>query len=234
MSDTAHSDRRDVTDRAVPASAVSDTVSGRRLGTVDRVPMNHRFRSRSSVRSVVGTLAAVVALWVATPVAEAHTDVEYTVPAADEQVAEPVAMITIAFGDPVTVVGDGFEVFTPDEQTIQPGFFTDDDMVYVLTLPEPLSGGVVGVRYEVTAEDGHVLSDAFTFTVAAATGTPPGTEPATTEAPVVSTAPPATVPDASDDGGGSSTGIVVGIGLAVVLAAGAAVVLRSRLGARSS
>jgi len=199
--------------------------------------MNHRFRSRSSARSVVGLLAAVAALCVATPVAEAHTDVEYTVPAADEQVAEPVTMITVAFGDPVRVVGDGFEVFTPDEQTIQPGFFTDDDMVYVLTVPEPLSGGVVGVRYEVTAEDGHVLSDAFTFTVAAATGTSPGSEPATTEAPVVSAvtgAPPATVTDTSDDGGGSSTGVVVGIGIAVVLAAAAAVVLRSRLGARPS
>jgi methionine-rich copper-binding protein CopC len=209
------------------------------------VPQPTRVRSRTTARSLVGVLAAIAALGVAAPTADAHTDVEYTVPAADERVPEPVTTITIAFGDPVTVVGEGFEVFTPDEETIRPGFFTDDDTVYVLTLPEPLSGGVVGVRYEVTASDGHVLSDAFTFTVADATSEPTAASVTTPEptpepsAPQPSapqpTAPQPTVDGGSgrdDDEGGSSTGIVVGVGVAVVVAAGAAVVLRSRLGAR--
>jgi methionine-rich copper-binding protein CopC len=203
------------------------------------VPLPTPIRSGKTVRRLVGALAAVAAVGVAAPTADAHTDLEYTVPAADEQVSEPVTTITIAFSDPVTVVGEGFAVFTPDEEQIQPGFFTDDDMVYVLTLAEPVSGGVVGVRYEVVAADGHVLSDAFTFTVA---DVAPAPTVGSTASPAPATPAPATpAPGAADGGGvgsdgddGSSTGIVVGIGVAVVVAAAAAVVLRSRLGARAT
>ena len=41
-------------------------------------------------------------------------------------------------------------------------------MVFLLQLDEPLAGGEAGVRYEVTAADGHVLEGGFRFTVPAA------------------------------------------------------------------
>lgn len=137
----------------------------------------------------VGALAFGVLAVVLPGVAQAHTELDYTLPAADEVVAEPVAAITLAFNDPVTVVGAGFEVFTPDERVVQPAFTTDDDRVFVLLLDPPLAGGAVGVRYEVAAEDGHVIDGAFSFTV---TATPPTTG-AVTAAPTV---PPATEPEA--------------------------------------
>lgn len=131
----------------------------------------------------------------------AHTDIAFTVPAADETVADPVSTITVAFADPVTLVGAGFEVFTPQEQIVQPTVATDDDTEFLLQLDTPLAGGVVGVRYEVVAADGHIIDGSFTFTVSAPAPAPtippattaPATVPVTvlvTEAPS-STSPPA-------------------------------------------
>jgi methionine-rich copper-binding protein CopC len=125
----------------------------------------------------------------------AHTDVDFTVPAADEVVATPVDTIVVAFQDPVSVVGAGFEVFTPDERIVQPPFSTDDGRVFTLALDPPLAGGLVGVRYEVVAEDGHLIDGSWSFEVTAApVTTPPPTEPPPTAPPATATAstPPAT------------------------------------------
>ena len=79
---------------------------------------------------------------------------------------------------------------------------TDDDTVFRLQFDPPLAGGDVGVRYNVTAEDGHVLSGSFSFTVSVDAPPPttttvaPATIPPATEAP--STAPPATEPVATE------------------------------------
>ena len=168
--------------------------------------------------------------------------------------------ITVAFGAPVTLVGAGFEVFTPQEAIVQPNVFTEDDMVFLLQLDEPLAGGEVGVRYEVTAADGHVLEGGFRFTVPVAvpvTTTAPASEPAsgttsalsvdTTAPAVIAPAPVTTattptstldaaaadVPDGDDGDDGSSTGAIIGVVAALVLGAVAFVVLRSR-GARAT
>jgi methionine-rich copper-binding protein CopC len=209
-------------------------------------------------------LAVAGLVGVSTPLALAHTDIEFTVPAADETVAEPVDTITVAFADPVTLVGAGFEVFTPQEQIVQPEVVTDDDTEFVLRLDPPLAGGAVGVRYEVVAADGHIIEGSFAFTVTApapAPTTAPATVPATAPAPTtgapapattapsgadapdttvpVATAPagtepaviapaPTTVANGDADGGGP-TGLVIGVALAAVVAAGAFVLLRTRL-----
>lgn len=194
----------------------------------------------------------------------AHTDVAFTLPAADETVDEPVSTITVAFADPVTLVGAGFEVFTPQEQIVQPTVVTDDDTEFQLQLDAPLAGGVVGVRYEVVAADGHIIDGSFTFTVTApAPPTAPATAPPTTvpitvptspapspataapsatsapspgttgEPAVIAPAPTTTTTTTDDDdadaGGGGSTGLVIGVALAAVVAVGAFVILRTRL-----
>jgi methionine-rich copper-binding protein CopC len=234
----------------------------------------------SAPRSLLGELGRLVLLAIVAAVAacsvalggaqrvHAHTDVAFTLPAADETVAEPVSTITVAFADPVTLVGAGFEVFTPQEQIVQPTVVTDDDTEFLLQLDPPLAGGVVGVRYEVVAADGHIIDGSFTFTVSAppptippATTAPPMTVPTTvpttaapptTSAPTVTSAPtatsaplttvppttsepaviaptPSTVVEAGGDTGGGSTGLVIGVALAAVVAIGAFVVLRTRL-----
>lgn len=203
---------------------------------------------------MLGGVALAVALWSAlalggaAPVS-AHTALEYTVPADQEQLAEPVTQITVAFGDPVTLVGAGFEVFTPQEVIVEPNVFTEDNMVFLLQLDEPLAGGEAGVRYEVTAADGHVLEGGFRFTVPTAPATVPATTPIASTAPTTvpasgTTAPaviapaPTSVPVSAfsasvaaadtDDGGGSNAGLIVGIVAALAVAAAAFVVLRSR------
>lgn len=207
-------------------------------------------------RAVLGaaSIAAAITLAVASP-AHAHTDVDYTLPADQEQVAQPVSHITVSFTDPVTLVGAGFEVFTPQEVIVQPGVVTGDNMVFVLQLDAPLVGGAAGVRYEVAAADGHVIEGGFSFTVLATAPTspappPPATLPATTSpGPATTVAPsaPPAVPTSTqpvliapapsstpttvaggDDEGGSGAGMIIGVVAAVIVGAIAFVVLRSR------
>ncbi len=172
------------------------------------------------MRSAIATLArlssvpvAVTALTLSLPtVASAHTDFEFSVPEDGAAVGEPVGEVTVAFTQPVTLVGNGFEVLAPTGNVIEPEPITDDATVFRLQFDPPLAGGVVGVRYEVTAADGHVLSGAFSFAVEAelppsttavtATPTGPVSPPATesaepiTAAPSTSVTAPATVDEA--------------------------------------
>jgi methionine-rich copper-binding protein CopC len=134
------------------------------------------------------TVVVVVVAAMAPRVASAHTDFDFSVPADGASVDEPVAEITVAFTLPVTPVGNGFEVLDPQADLLQPVAVSDDDRVFVLRFDPPLAGGAVGVRYEVTAEDGHVLSGAFSFTVDAAPA------PTTTMASATTTAVPADEP----------------------------------------
>lgn len=191
-------------------------------------------------------------------VALAHNDIDYTLPADGEQVAQPVEEITVAFDDPVTLVGAGFEVLTPAGDIVTPSVFSEDGAVYFLEVPNALAGGVAAVRYEVAAADGHVLEGGFSFTVPAApTSTTPASAapataapttggtaaPVTTAAGTTATTAPAVIAPAptsaapttepvveDDDGGGSSTGLVIGIVAAVAVAGVAFVILRARRG----
>ena len=111
---------------------------------------------------LVGALVLLlpVAAW-------AHTEFESSTPADQELVDSPVSEIVVAFTLPVTIVGNGFEVLDPQGNVVSPSVETDDDTTFTLVLAEPLAGGDVGVRYEVAAEDGHVLAGGFSFTITA-------------------------------------------------------------------
>jgi methionine-rich copper-binding protein CopC len=208
----------------------------------------------------VALVALTAVLVVGAPsVAGAHTDLDYTQPADGEQAGAPVGEITVAFSDPVTLVGAGFEVLTPAGVVVEPSVFSEDGAVYFLEMADPLAGGVAAVRYQVAAADGHVLDGGFSFTVPAAPTTalvtapatvtpatsgaaaPPG-EPATTAPPVITPAPTTTPPasvavpvpvagdgDNEGDDGGAG-GILIGVVVAVVVLAGIAfLLLRTRL-----
>ena len=146
-----------------------------------------------SVRLLVVTVAAVVAgLLVVGGIASAHTELDYSVPEDGSTVQSPISEITVAFSEPVTPVGNAFQVFDPDENILEPPVVTDDDTVFRLQLDPSLQPGVVGVRYEVTSDDGHVVTGSFSFTIDAPLVTdPPSTQPPQTDP--AATDPPTTV-----------------------------------------
>lgn len=169
--------------------------------------------------------------------AKAHTELDYSEPEGGASIDEPVSEIVIAFTLPVTVVGNGFEVLDPSGQVIRPTVHAENDQVFVLGLSEPLAGGDVGVRYEVAAEDGHVLADGFSFTVTAETPSTTTTSiPTTTStesdptstASVTTTVGVASIPEDPEQPAGSALPWLVGLSLALLLAAGVMVGLRSR------
>lgn len=149
------------------------------IGTLTRMA---RFSMlRRAFTAMIGVLVGVLAMPSA---AHAHTDFDYSLPTDGASVGVPLTEVTVAFTSPVTLVGNGFEVLDPQNNVLQPFAVTDDDTVFRLQFDPPLAGGTVAVKYEVRAEDGHVLSGNFVFVVDAA---PPTTLPPTT-------LPPATVP----------------------------------------
>lgn len=135
--------------------------------------------ARCSFRHRITVVLMIVAgLAVAPGFAGAHTDFDYSLPTDGASVGMPVDEITVAFTLPVTLVGNGFTVLDPQNNELEPFAVTDDDTVFRLQFDPPLAGGTVAVKYEVRAEDGHVLTGNFVFAV---------------DAPVPTTAPP-TVP----------------------------------------
>lgn len=192
--------------------------------------------SRVMRKSAVLLAVATVLLGPVVPVL-AHTEFESSAPADQEIVEAPVSEISVVFTLPVTIVGNGFEVLDPDGDIITPRVETSDDTVFTIILDEPLTGGDVGVRYEVEAEDGHVLAGGFSFTVSASSPTPTtagvtsttvAVEPATTvDATGPSTAAPTTsVPEGRE--GGSMAPLLIGIGVLVLGGAGLYAGMRSR------
>lgn len=156
--------------------------------------------TRAAATRLFGTAVAVAATVVFAQPAGAHTDFDYSVPTDGASVGDPASEVTVAFTLPVTLIGNGFEVFDPQENVLLPFAVTDDNTVFRLQFDPPLAGGPVGVKYTVTAEDGHVLSGSFVFTVSvdlpppttAAPTLPPATEPVSVP---VTSAPADTVPE---------------------------------------
>jgi methionine-rich copper-binding protein CopC len=211
--------------------------------------------SPTALRRSMLALAAVFGSFLLAPAtAQAHTDFDYSLPADGASVGEPVEEITVAFTLPVTLVRDGFAVLDPQNNELAPVALTDDDTVFRLQFDPPLTGGTVAVKYEVRAEDGHVLTGNFVFVVEAPIQT---TMPPTTAAPIATSAPTAAqatttsttvvptsapvadaepavdaaatpVADLDDDNGGSGPWVFIAVGAAVVLGAGGFLLVRSR------
>ncbi len=149
-------------------------------------------RRRSLLPLLTVAVSALIVVIVVPGFAEAHTDFDYSLPTDGASVGAPLDEITVAFTLPVTLVGNGFTVLDPQNNELTPFAVTDDDTVFRLQFDPPLAGGTVAVKYEVRAEDGHVLTGNFVFVVDAPVPTtaPATTAPTTTQA----TTPPTTAP----------------------------------------
>ena len=186
--------------------------------------------SPTALRRSMLALAAVFGSFLLAPAtAQAHTDFDYSLPADGASVGEPVEEITVAFTLPVTLVRDGFAVLDPQNNELAPVALTDDDTVFRLQFDPPLTVGTVAVKYEVRAEDGHVLTGNFVFVVEApfqTTVVPTSAPEADAEPAVDAAATPVADPD--DDNGGSGPWVFIAVGAAVVLGAGGFLLVRSR------
>lgn len=199
--------------------------------------------STASQRALLTLAVMFGALLIAPAAARAHTDFDYSLPTDGASVGQPVEEITVAFTLPVTLVGNGFAVLNPQNNVIAPVAVTDDDTVFQLQFDPPLAGGTVAVKYEVQAEDGHLLAGNFVFEVdaQAPTEVPPATAPPTSsDAPPTSSDAPATTSvatlattttDSDEDDGVSGTWVLVAIAAAVALGAAGFLLVRSRTGA---
>jgi methionine-rich copper-binding protein CopC len=189
--------------------------------------------SPTALRRSMLALAAVFGSFLLAPAtAQAHTDFDYSLPADGASVGEPVEEITVAFTLPVTLVRDGFAALDPQNNELAPVALTDDDTVFRLQFDPPLTGGTVAVKYEVRAEDGHVLTGNFVFVVEAPIQTT-STTVVPTSAPVADAEPAVDaaatpVADLDDDNGGSGPWVFIAVGAAVVLGAGGFLLVRSR------
>ena len=148
--------------------------------------------SVTPLRLVFGALMSLLTLGLPAGGANAHTDFDFSLPTNGAVVGEALSEVTVAFTQPVTLVGNGFEVLDAQGNILLPFAVTDDDALFRLQFDPPLAGGAGGVRYEVTSADGHVVDGSFQFTVSAdppVETTPPTTAPPTTAPPVVTAAP---------------------------------------------
>lgn len=150
-----------------------------------------RVRRRLAASTFV-VLATVAGLAVGGETVRAHTDFAGSTPSAGDVIADPVEVVTLSFTGAAEETGDGFVVLDASGQIRRPSSVsTPDDMVFTLTFDPPLTGGQIGVRWNVRAPDGHPIEGAFAFTVTA----PPTTAPPTTAPPTsasAAAAPPTT------------------------------------------
>jgi copper transport protein len=127
--------------------------------------------------------------------ASAHTGFQSSTPAEGAAMDEPVSLVTIVFTGEANPVGDQFVALTPDGVVqAAASFVTVDDKIFSITFDPPLTGGQVGIRWNVQAADAHPIEGAFSFTVKA----PAPVAPEAVPVEVADTVAPAVVGEASD------------------------------------
>ena len=200
------------------------------------------------VRWLIG-VAVALAVVAPSGVVAADAELEFTLPADGTTVNEPVTEISVGFTEPVTLVGNGFEVLTPAGTVLEPFPVTDDDMIFRLPIDPPLAGGPVGVRYVVTDAEGNTIEGSFVFDAAAPLPTDPPTTPALGPPPTSVTSTSAATPTpastassvATDtatgspdpnvidpDGDDSDSTTIIGGAIAVAVVAALFLLVRSR------
>jgi len=129
----------------------------------------HRALRRARTPGTLG-LAVVVGIVMASiggaGVASAHTGFESSDPGDGAVVGAPVDVVTISFTGEATPVGDQFVALNAAGELQEPvEVTTDDNRRFVVRFDPPLTGGTVGIRWNVQAADAHPIKGAFSFTV---------------------------------------------------------------------
>jgi methionine-rich copper-binding protein CopC len=112
--------------------------------------------------------------------AVAHTEIVSTSPAKDSDANVPQESISITFSEPPLVAGAAIVVMTEAGDILDSPAPTLAGATLSIPWPADLTPGEVLVTWRATADDGHVLSDEFSFkyTAAAESGVAPSALPA--------------------------------------------------------
>lgn len=171
-----------------------------------------------SVRSWrAGLLTGVILLVGAAP-APAHTDLVASSPAAQAELQQPPAAVTLRFSEPLLSGGAQVVARRKPGGRVSLGPADVDGKQVSASWPADSGGGEFVVAYRVVADDGHPIEGEFGFSIAVPSGSAsPGV------APVPGSASPAAAPSDQQEPGGPPWAI---LGFVAVVAAGAAVVWR--------
>lgn len=154
-------------------------------------------------------------------IALAHTEIVSTSPAANTDVNVSQESISITFSEPPLVDGAAIVVMNEAGDILDSPAPTLAGATLSIPWPTDLTPGEVLVTWRATADDGHVLSNEFSFkyTAAAESGVAPSALPADggTGTPVTAALPPV---EEATSGASNTAGIVAIAALAGLIAVG--------------
>lgn len=136
------------------------------------------FQTLKRLLSVFALVGASVLI--PTSIALAHTDIVSTSPAANADVNVSQESISITFSEPPLIDGAAIVVMNEAGDTLDSPAPTLAGATLSIPWPTDLTPGEVLVTWRATADDGHVLSNEFSFkyTAAAESGVAPSALPA--------------------------------------------------------
>ncbi len=179
------------------------------------------FQTLKRLLSVFALVGASVLI--PTSIALAHTDIVSTSPAANADVNVSQESISITFSEPPLIDGAAIVVMNEAGDTLDSPAPTLAGATLSIPWPTDLTPGEVLVTWRATADDGHVLSNEFSFKYTAAaesgvavTGTPESIMSAL-DTPVTTALPPG---DAEISGSNNTLTIVAIGALAGLIAVG--------------
>lgn len=111
----------------------------------------------------------------------AHTGLVDSTPAEKAEVDRPVRRIKLTFGAPVDLAPDRAEVLDATGDPVNAKIKVDGRVV-VLRPRDPLGAGEYGVRWALRSDDGHVVRDSITFTIASDVAAPTTSDTAVEDA----------------------------------------------------
>ena len=118
------------------------------------------------VRRFLGLLFAALTLVLALPAAPAlaHAELQYTTPAEGAVLAEAPSSVEFVFGEPVSLVPDGFQLY--DGSGAHRALPVEElDATVSATLPSKLADGSYTLGWRVVSDDSHPISGVLSFTV---------------------------------------------------------------------
>jgi methionine-rich copper-binding protein CopC len=192
--------------------------------------------------TVAGLLAAalttVALLLVPASPATAHNTLKTATPAKNAQLTTPPEQIALEFMQKLNPDYTTITLSDTAQQKVPTSAPSVTGAKGTITLDQALPNGTYTVAYRVVSADGHPVQGSYRFTVAdptattspqpsASATTAPAATPATTAASPAA-ASPASAESDSDDGSGTTVLVGGGILLALIIGAGAIVLVRRR------
>lgn len=157
-------------------------------------------------RAVIVLLAGAVTLLLGAGPAWAHTELESSTPAADADVADAPAEVTLTFTEDIPADRAQITVTGPDGTDHATDAITGRDGTLTVPLQPLGAAGAYTIEYRVVSDDGHPIAGTVPFTL---TSPGPGAATAPTNSPAPTNAPAAAPDTAADpvaDTGGDSGG----------------------------